>query len=967
MSRSKRVCRMASGLEAVEPRLLLAFAPVAVADAATLPLNAADILVDVLANDTDADEDALFVDSVGQAAHGSVELVGGEVFYTPDPDYSGPDSFSYVVADDADGTDEGLVSLTVLSVPAGLLSVDYVRSAELIDGAEFYLCRVEARGVFLEGLGLILPWGEQFNSADYLGEPWDGGLVEADTGELYFLAWTNEDDVRTISVEWYDLDEQAFADLDTSATQAQVDFLDGFWAGDFGFADVPLPADAPDLLSPWDGQAAASLLPTFTWQNWADPGDDADILLDIRDFNTGEGVAEGVRPGLEADSWTPEDMLESGGQYVWELSFENYGAATIGNRPVNRTSIHQAQAAFGAIAAVDEVVFLGNHPDAEAKKWFFDDADRDRVTPKLTGPGHAMLYFDAAGALLRAELHDTTAASSLAFSVKRDKTDGDGRFNLGDLVTDSFGNVNKLDLAAVDWTGAGVDVLGACRTLILGDVPDNTSLLFEGGPEDTMTFKAGVVGDGVEFAFGGRVANLSAREWLGGGIAAYGLGTVKIDGDCGAAFDVGAGGMGNVTIKGLLGGDVDSDGAIGNVTLTGGDLWGSLRAAGPIGNITVRALAEWYEDELIGEIIGGSIWSPEIVAGARPGGGKSIGNITCTGGGIGGEGGLVEIRAAGDMGNIQTKSLRYKSQIVEEEVLDRWGDPKLDAEGNSIMRNVTYYDIVGGGAWALLDTPGKLGNVTLVGGSLGGEWDVDRGLGNISLTGIVLAGDGAYGGLTLVEMEEDVIPADLAANITVDGVAPGQPAIKGIRIAYGSITGGVNVSGRVGAISLTGWATWDEELVGGSFTSEVFIASAIGNITLKGAAFTACLEAGTIGVIGLTGCQTGATLLATQAIGNVTLRALTVAPMRDGELGGVAFGELLALEIQLGQTDPENADARLGQIKGIGANVVLTGNLPWDPALAKVASTEVTYVVFRDEFGTETETIGGDVDISGLE
>jgi hypothetical protein len=74
----------------------------------------------LLANDTDVDSSPLFIDSVqaidGQT-HGSVELVDGNVRYTPDADYSGTASFTYRVKD-ANGavSNEATVTFTVEAV-----------------------------------------------------------------------------------------------------------------------------------------------------------------------------------------------------------------------------------------------------------------------------------------------------------------------------------------------------------------------------------------------------------------------------------------------------------------------------------------------------------------------------------------------------------------------------------------------------------------------------------------------------------------------------------------------------------------------------------------------------------------------------------------------------------------------------------------------------------------------------------
>ena len=87
--------------------------PDAADDTATLNEDAA-VTIDVLANDTDADGDALSVTEVTQPDHGSVVLnADGTVTYTPDADYNGTDTFTYTVSDGAGGTDTASVNLTV--------------------------------------------------------------------------------------------------------------------------------------------------------------------------------------------------------------------------------------------------------------------------------------------------------------------------------------------------------------------------------------------------------------------------------------------------------------------------------------------------------------------------------------------------------------------------------------------------------------------------------------------------------------------------------------------------------------------------------------------------------------------------------------------------------------------------------------------------------------------------------------
>ena len=95
--------------------------PVAVNDTATTPEDT-PITIDVLNNDFDVDGDTLTVDSVTQGTNSSVTNNGNNVTYTPDPGFSGTDSFTYTVSDGNGGTDTATVSVnvTVIETPASI-------------------------------------------------------------------------------------------------------------------------------------------------------------------------------------------------------------------------------------------------------------------------------------------------------------------------------------------------------------------------------------------------------------------------------------------------------------------------------------------------------------------------------------------------------------------------------------------------------------------------------------------------------------------------------------------------------------------------------------------------------------------------------------------------------------------------------------------------------------------------------
>ncbi len=100
--------------------------PVARDDTATTQQDA-PVTVLVLNNDSDVDGDSLAVTAVGTPTHGTVTNGGSSVLYTPNPGYTGTDSFTYTIGDGHGGTATALVSVTVTpSVPTPTVSVQSI-------------------------------------------------------------------------------------------------------------------------------------------------------------------------------------------------------------------------------------------------------------------------------------------------------------------------------------------------------------------------------------------------------------------------------------------------------------------------------------------------------------------------------------------------------------------------------------------------------------------------------------------------------------------------------------------------------------------------------------------------------------------------------------------------------------------------------------------------------------------------
>ena len=151
-------------------------APVAVDDAAETDEDAS-VIIPVLVNDTDADGDELTVTEVGDPANGTVvfDAGTGEVTYTPNADYNGPDSFTYTIGDGEGATSTATVNVTVTPVSDPPVAVDDA-------------------GVTDEDVPVIIPVVSNDMDADgelpvltEVGDPANGSVAfDAETGEVTY-------------------------------------------------------------------------------------------------------------------------------------------------------------------------------------------------------------------------------------------------------------------------------------------------------------------------------------------------------------------------------------------------------------------------------------------------------------------------------------------------------------------------------------------------------------------------------------------------------------------------------------------------------------------------------------------------------------------------------------------------------------------------------------------------------------
>jgi hypothetical protein len=211
-------------------------APDAVDDTASTDEDTA-VTISVLVNDVDVDGDTLTILGIGQGANGSVAVSGSNLIYTPNANFQGTDSFTYMADDDKDGFDTATVTVTVNAVndaPDAVndsastsedtaVTVSVLGNDTDLDGDSLSISAVTQGtngGVTISGANVIYTPNANFNGADsftYIVSDGNGGSDTATVSltitaandapdAVNDAASTNEDVAVTVSVLGNDSD-----------------------------------------------------------------------------------------------------------------------------------------------------------------------------------------------------------------------------------------------------------------------------------------------------------------------------------------------------------------------------------------------------------------------------------------------------------------------------------------------------------------------------------------------------------------------------------------------------------------------------------------------------------------------------------------------------------------------------------------------------------------------------------------
>ena len=173
----------------------------------TCPGNCSTYAVDVLANDSDPNNDALLVTSVTYTGSlGRVRQEGNKILFTPNPNYWGFESVYYTVSDNKGGEDGAWLDLDVRLVPVPSVSIVAPKDDEYIE----LPTNVAARNLLLQAYALANNSNGVIKRVDfYSGDAFLGSATNGIADVFSFNWQTPPSGNHTITADAFDNEGQS--------------------------------------------------------------------------------------------------------------------------------------------------------------------------------------------------------------------------------------------------------------------------------------------------------------------------------------------------------------------------------------------------------------------------------------------------------------------------------------------------------------------------------------------------------------------------------------------------------------------------------------------------------------------------------------------------------------------------------------------------------------------------------------
>jgi len=210
-------------------------APTAVDDTVNTNPDVA-LIIDILSNDSDPDGDSLTVQSVTQPPNGSVMINPGatRVTYTPASNFTGTDSFSYIVTDREGGTDTATVTVSVH--PPTVLVANFMNGNSTALNSRVYLWNPSTSAGNITVRVFTLPLKDG-TAQELTTTPMDLGTLEAKSALNINLA---EDILTPLGISLPYTDNDGNLTLAFAIGEENVQGVAQVFSSSFAFGTYPL-------------------------------------------------------------------------------------------------------------------------------------------------------------------------------------------------------------------------------------------------------------------------------------------------------------------------------------------------------------------------------------------------------------------------------------------------------------------------------------------------------------------------------------------------------------------------------------------------------------------------------------------------------------------------------------------------------------------------------------------------------
>ena len=344
-------------------------APVAGDDAYTVAEDSAANLLSVLDNDSDIDGDALTVTGITQPAAGAGTVVnnGSSVSYTPDANFNGPATFSYIVSDGNGLTTTANVTVTVNAVNDAPVAVNDAASTDNVTPVSV---NVLGNDSDIDGDALTVTAAST---------PANGTVVINADNTVTYTAAANFSGTDSFA---YTISDGNGGTASATATVTVTNVNDAPVAGDDAYTVAE--------------DSAANLLSVL--DNDSDIDGDALTVTGITQPAAGAGTV--VNNGSSV-SYTPAANFNGNATFSYTINDGN-GLTTTANVTVTVNAVNDAPVAVGDAASTDNVTpvsinVLGNDSDVDGDALMVTAATAPAIGTVVVIADNTITYTAATG------------------------------------------------------------------------------------------------------------------------------------------------------------------------------------------------------------------------------------------------------------------------------------------------------------------------------------------------------------------------------------------------------------------------------------------------------------------------------------------------------------------------------------------------------------------------------------------